>query len=99
MEPADAIDRYADELLVTASVAAARFRSLDQEQVDRIVQVTVPKVDVLWCVDNSSSMEDEQSALVQAFPVFADWFAVTRSTFPSPSTSAAATDDGLLPAP
>jgi acetaldehyde dehydrogenase / alcohol dehydrogenase len=38
MEPESPIDKYADELLVTASVAAARFRSLDQEQVDRIVE-------------------------------------------------------------
>jgi acetaldehyde dehydrogenase / alcohol dehydrogenase len=37
MELDDAIDRYADELLVTASVAAARFRGLNQEEVDRIV--------------------------------------------------------------
>ena len=38
METAETFDRYADELLVTASMAAARFRQLDQEQVDRIVE-------------------------------------------------------------
>lgn len=41
---------------------------------DRIVQVTVPQVDVLWTIDNSSSMEDEQAALAENFPSFASYF-------------------------
>lgn len=41
---------------------------------DRIVQVTVPKVDVLWTVDDSSSMGDEQRALAESFPAFAEYF-------------------------
>ena len=44
------------------------------EWTDRIVQVTVPKVDVLWVVDDSSSMGDEQRALTEAFPLFAEYF-------------------------
>lgn len=41
---------------------------------DRILQVTVPKVDVLWTVDDSSSMGDEQRDLVENFPAFAEYF-------------------------
>ncbi len=41
---------------------------------DEIVQITTPSVDVLWVVDNSSSMSDNQRALTENFPVFFDWF-------------------------
>lgn len=43
-------------------------------QVDRIVQVTTPQVDVLWVIDNSCSMLDEQNALTSTFPSFMDYF-------------------------
>jgi hypothetical protein len=42
--------------------------------VDDIVQVQTPKVDVLWVIDNSCSMDDEQTALVANFPAFMDYF-------------------------
>src|SRR5687767_15154056 len=41
---------------------------------DVFVQVTTPKVDVLWVIDNSGSMEDEQADLVANFPAFMDFF-------------------------
>src|SRR5687768_1711576 len=41
---------------------------------DRLVQLTVPQVDVLWTIDNSSSMGDEQQTLIENFPGFADFF-------------------------
>jgi len=41
---------------------------------DRIVQVTIPKVDVLFVVDNSCSMEEEQEALGANFDAFLDYF-------------------------
>jgi hypothetical protein len=41
---------------------------------DEIVQLTTPSADVLWVVDNSSSMSDNQRALTDNFPVFFDWF-------------------------
>lgn len=44
-------------------------------QVDRIVQATEPVVDVLFVVDNSSSMANEQQALQNNFPAFIDYFA------------------------
>ena len=44
------------------------------ERVDRIVQTAVPEVDILWVVDNSSSMSQEQDDLVASFPVFLDFF-------------------------
>src|SRR5690349_10507523 len=44
------------------------------EWTDDILQVTVPQVDVLFTVDDSSSMEDEQGKLVDNFPRFADYF-------------------------
>ena len=41
---------------------------------DRIVQVTTPSVDVLWTIDNSCSMADEQTALTQNFQAFMNFF-------------------------
>ena len=41
---------------------------------DRIVQVTTPSVDVLWTIDNSCSMADEQTALTQNFQTFMNFF-------------------------
>src|SRR5688572_17447955 len=46
----------------------------DETRVDRIVQVVTPQVDVLWMIDNSSSMGDEQTALGENFPLFMDFF-------------------------
>jgi len=43
-------------------------------QTDVIVQVTTPTVDVLWTIDNSCSMYDEQNALTENFPKFMDYF-------------------------
>ena len=43
-------------------------------QTDRLVQVLPPEVDVLWIIDNSSSMSDEQAALTTNFPAFMDFF-------------------------
>ena len=41
---------------------------------DRIVQVTVPSVDVLWVIDNSCSMIEEQIALTDNFGKFIQYF-------------------------
>jgi hypothetical protein len=41
---------------------------------DRIVQTTSAKVDILFVVDNSSSMSDNQDALASNFPAFMDYF-------------------------
>jgi hypothetical protein len=41
---------------------------------DRIVQVTTPKVDVLWVVDNSCSMIEEQVKLTSNFAQFIEFF-------------------------
>ena len=41
---------------------------------DRIVQVTVPSVDVLWLIDNSCSMIEEQIALTDNFGKFIQYF-------------------------
>lgn len=41
---------------------------------DLIVQVVPPIVDILWTIDNSCSMEDEQAALTANFPNFMDYF-------------------------
>ncbi|MEQ1502814.1 MAG: hypothetical protein ABMB14_11320 [Myxococcota bacterium] len=46
----------------------------DVQNSDRIVQVTTPLVDVLWTIDNSGSMFDEQDALAANFPVFINYF-------------------------
>ena len=39
-----------------------------------IVQVTTPQVDILWMIDNSCSMANEQSDLTENFPFFMDFF-------------------------
>jgi len=44
------------------------------EQLDRIVQVQQPKVDILFIVDNSCSMAEEQSALANNFGPFMEFF-------------------------
>jgi hypothetical protein len=44
------------------------------ENIDRIVQVTQPSADVLWLVDNSGSMSDNQRDLANNFPDFMDYF-------------------------
>jgi len=41
---------------------------------DRVVQVTIPKVDVLFVVDNSCSMEQEQEDLGANFDAFLEYF-------------------------
>jgi hypothetical protein len=43
-------------------------------QVDRILQTTVPNVDVLFVVDNSCSMVEEQALLAANFPAMLEWF-------------------------
>ncbi|MEO0601985.1 MAG: hypothetical protein AAF211_11155 [Myxococcota bacterium] len=45
-----------------------------REHADRYVQESAPRSDVLFVVDNSESMEDEQEALATNFPAFLDWF-------------------------
>jgi hypothetical protein len=47
-----------------------RVRTPPGIQVDVFRQATVPQVDVLWAVDNSSSMKDEQEALARNFEEF-----------------------------
>ncbi len=41
---------------------------------DRIVQVTTPEVDILWVIDDSCSMSEEQAKLTQNFPNFVNFF-------------------------
>lgn len=41
---------------------------------DVVVQVTVPAVDVLWVIDNSCSMIEEQQALTDNFSDFMEYF-------------------------
>lgn len=43
-------------------------------QQDRLVQVTTPAVDILWVVDNSCSMDAEQTALTDNFDAFMGYF-------------------------
>ena len=41
---------------------------------DRVLQITSPEVDVLWVVDNSCSMSEEQAAIAANFPLFMEYF-------------------------
>ncbi|MEM6925392.1 MAG: hypothetical protein AAF602_00585 [Myxococcota bacterium] len=45
-----------------------------REHTDRYVQESASRSDVLFVVDNSESMQDEQEALATNFPAFLDWF-------------------------
>lgn len=50
-------------------------RPLEPEtQIDRIVQMAMPEVDVLWVVDDSCSAYDEQLQLAEQFPAFLKFF-------------------------
>jgi hypothetical protein len=49
------------------------------QQVDVFYQATVPNVDVLWVVDNSDSMVDEQQALADSFQDFYKFISNTAS--------------------
>ncbi len=50
-----------------------RVRTPPGQQVDVFRQASVPKVDVLWVVDNSASMEEEQLALAENFGYFYEY--------------------------
>lgn len=43
-------------------------------QTDHVVQVQIPQVDILWIIDNSCSMVEEQTSLTENFPIFMDYF-------------------------
>ncbi len=56
-------------------IGVSNPRQLDTPwQIDRVTQVTIPSVDILFVVDNSCSMEEEQAALATNFPTFLGWF-------------------------
>lgn len=42
--------------------------------VDRVLQTTTPQADILWMIDNSCSMGNEQDELTQNFPFFMNFF-------------------------
>lgn len=44
------------------------------ERTDQVVQVTTPEVDVLWVIDNSCSMAEEQASLADNFTAFMEFF-------------------------
>ncbi|MEO1228377.1 MAG: choice-of-anchor D domain-containing protein [Myxococcota bacterium] len=81
---ADAISAYASAVEINATINSAPVTfivplegrgSLDATQVDEFEQLGKPKVDVLFVIDNSCSMIDEQAALgsnFQAFVQFAE---------------------------
>jgi hypothetical protein len=47
--------------------------------VDEVIQVEAAVVDVLWVIDNSSSMSNEREALAEAFLAFAEPLQVSRA--------------------
>ena len=57
-----------------ASFRPARSNHVPPTQVDTLVQVADPLVDVLFVVDNSASMSDDQYELGQHFGAFLDPF-------------------------
>ncbi len=61
------------QLLPGCSDPRFKVRTPPGQQVDVFMQASVPMVDVLWVVDNSSSMEEEQTALAENFYSFHLW--------------------------
>ncbi len=57
------------------------FRTADDARSDEFTQLDPGKADVLWVVDTSCSMVDEQIALVDNFPSFIDFFVERRIDF------------------
>lgn len=62
---------------------------------DVITQVTTPEVDVLWVIDNSGSMADEQEKLAVNFPKFMDYFLGSGLDYHIGVTSTDVTGTGL----
>ena len=58
-----------------------RVRTPPGQQVDVFQQTAFPTVDVLWVVDNSSSMEEEQQAQADNFSTFYDYLDSTGADF------------------
>lgn len=50
-------------------------------QVDVVLQVVEPAVDVLWVIDNSGSMDGDRAGLAEAFPAFVAPFVDTAVDF------------------
>ncbi|MEZ4316392.1 MAG: hypothetical protein R3F61_02760 [Myxococcota bacterium] len=65
-----------NEIIATDAVRGVSLPPVPENPVqeDRIVQVVVPVVDILFVVDNSSSMGNEQQALHTNFPQFMEHF-------------------------
>lgn len=55
-------------------VAPTPYNGQTPVQEDVYRQVSKPEVDILWVIDNSSSMGTEQEAITKNFPVFMDFF-------------------------
>ena len=60
---------------------AQGFRTTDAPERESWIQVDPSPVDVLWVVDTSCSMEDEQAALAANFPGFTEFFLDTDVSF------------------
>lgn len=48
--------------------------AVNTQTTDRFIQIQQPAIDVLFVVDNSSSMGGEQTALATNFPIFMEYF-------------------------
>lgn len=58
-----------------------RVRTPPGERLDVFQQTAVPTIDVLWVVDNSASMAEEQQALADNFTYFFDYLDATGADF------------------
>jgi len=74
--------------------ARFRVRTPPGQRVDVFQQTAVPTIDVLWVVDNSSSMAEEQQALADNFSYFYDYLDRTGADFHIGVTSTDVYSDG-----
>lgn len=57
------------------------FRGTDTQRVETFVQLQPSTADILWVIDTSCSMLDEQEALAANFPAFIDFFVTRQLAF------------------
>jgi hypothetical protein len=57
------------------------FRQTDTQRVEVFEQLEPSTADILWVIDTSCSMEDEQAALAENFPAFIEFFVTRQLAF------------------
>lgn len=73
--------------------------TLQRDQTDIFDQATDPKVDILWVVDDSGSMSDDQNQLANNFPSFFTAARVAQTDYHIAVTTTLTVDSSCIPDP